>query len=189
MEQFEDRRFLREYSRHPERAFSILMKEFRDRVFIFCRRASSTDMDAEDLAQEVFIRVWKGLTKFRGDSSLTTWIYRIAWNVCASHLGKKGRVPDMMSYTENEEDDDQSVSIRIGTDNQDVYNFENRQLISTLFNSITATHRLVLTLYYLQELSYEEISTITELPMGTVKATLHRAKTSLRKAALSEMKV
>ena len=165
------------------------MDEYRDRVFTFCLRAASRREDAEDLAQEVFIRTWRGLEKFRGESGLTTWIYRIAWNVCASYLDKKGRSIEIASYEENI-DDERDVPNYSGSVEDEGYKaLEDRQHLQVLFDRIPEAHKLILTMYYLQEMTYEEISLATGRPMGSVKATLHRAKASMREAAIAEMRV
>ena len=183
---FNEKVFLKLYKTHPEKAFKMLMDEFRDMVFLFVRRVAKTDMDAEDAAQEVFIRTWKGLASFRGDSSLTTWIYRIAWNVSASYLGKVGRSMEMVTYSENDSDNEGQITFSVAKSDAGFSHFESRQFLESLFYQIPASHRLVLTLYYLQELSYNEISDITGWPMGTVKATLHRAKAKMRQVASAD---
>ena len=166
MAEFNEREFLQAYRAQPHRAFGMLMAAFRDRIFLFCLRAANRT-DAEDLAQEVFIRVWKGLETFRADSSLSTWIYRIAWNVCATHLDRKGSAPETVTYEEQERDDGDEENPRfgLGADDPAFKGFESRQLLETLFKKIPAAHQLVLTLYYLQEQTYEEISAITGWPV------------------------
>ncbi len=195
---FDEKAFLLAYKRIPRRAFRLLMDEYRDRIYTFCLRAASRREDAEDLAQEVFIRTWKGLDRFRGGSSLATWIYRIAWNVCASYLDRKGRALPVLSYREDDDNDETHAAsildsvegeLRGGRDDREFKRFENRQLLDTLFEQIPEAHKLILTMYYLQELTYEEIAAVTNRPMGSVKATLHRAKTSLRAAAMAEVGV
>lgn len=162
------------------------MGEFKEKMFLFCRRVTKGAQDAEDLTQEVFIRVWKGLAKFRGESTLNTWMYRIAWNVCATHIDKKGQGLDFTPYKEGDQDDDSQVYTRIGNEDQEIVGFEQRQYLEVLFARLPASHQQVLTLYYLQGQNYQEIGEITGWPMGTVKVTIHRAKSSLREAALAE---
>lgn len=183
---FDDKTFLHNWRNHPDIAFRQLMDAYRDRVFLLCRRVCKSDFDAEDLAQEVFIRIWKGISRFKGESSLTTWIYRIAWNVCATFLADKGKNLNIASYQEIEDDDDMSA-VHVGKPDAEMSGFESRQFVEKLFEQLPENYRLLLTLYYLQELSYEEITTVTGLPMGTVKGTLHRAKTRLREAAVKEL--
>ena len=190
MNRFNEQDFFRSYKHSPQRAFRQLMDEYRDRVYTFCLRAASQREDAEDLAQEVFIRTWKGLENFRGESGLTTWIYRIAWNVCASYLGRKGRSIDIASYEENVENDDKDMPAYSGSMEDEGYKaMEDRQYLKVLFDRIPEAHKLILTMYYLQEMTYEEISAATGRPMGSVKATLHRAKANMREAAIVEMSV
>ena len=186
MSAFDEKQFLRTYKSKPELAFRQLMDEFKDRMFLFCRRVTKGTQDAEDLTQEVFIRVWKGLMNFRGESALNTWIYRIAWNVCASHLDKKGRAMEMTPYEEGDQGEESQVYMRIGTEDQEIVGFEQKQYLEVLFESLPSSHKQVLTLYYLQGQNYQEIAEVTGWKMGTVKATIHRAKSNLRAAALEE---
>lgn len=181
MERFDENRFYEAYTADPQRAFVMLMDGFRDKVIVLCHRVSRTNEVAEELAQDVFIRAWKGLPKFRRESSLSTWIYHITWNVCASHIEQKKTQTISASYDEIEEED--SPSFRFAVDDPEVDRFEKRQYLDKLFNLLPFQHKIVLTLYYYQEQSYEEISKITGWPLGTVKATLHRAKSALRTAA------
>ena len=182
---FDEVNFISEFQRRPEHAFKMLMAGFRDRVFTLCLRVTPGPAEAEDLAQESFLRVWKGLANFRGESSLSTWIYHIVWNVCASHLERKGRSLDTTPYRE-EDGDEGEPHFSVSTEDEAYKSFEDRQFIGKLFDGLSASHKMVLTLFYLEEQSYEEIATVTGWPMGTVKATLHRAKDRLRTLAFAE---
>jgi RNA polymerase sigma-70 factor (ECF subfamily) len=161
------------------------MDGFKDRVFLLCLKVAPGRSEAEDLAQEAFIRVWRGLQSFRRDSSLSTWIYHIVWNVCASYLERKGRASDFTPYRE-EDGDDEEAHYTAPVDDEAYRTFENRQFIATLMKVLPPAQKLVLTLYYLEEQSYQEIMAVTGWPMGTVKATLHRAKERVRAAAFRE---
>ncbi len=186
MGDFNESQFFKDYTDRPQRAFRQLMDQFRDKVYVTCIRATSRREDAEDLTQEVFIRVWKGLSGFKRKSSLNTWVYHIAWNVCASYLQKKGRAPLTASFSE-ENDDDNPTFVQLSTTDANVDQFEKRQFLNKLFEKLSESHQMVLTLFYYHEQTYAEISTITGMPIGTVKATIHRAKAGLRQAALVEM--
>ncbi len=102
--------------------------------------------------------------------------------------GQKGRGLKMYSLDQNSEEDD-SEPYEIETEDIKFKNMEDRQFLETLFERIPEAHKMILTMYYMQEMTYEEISQAAGLPMGSVKATLHRAKASLRKAALAELDV
>ena len=186
MSSFDEASFLREFQQRPEQAFRMLMAGFRDRVFTLCLRVVPGPAEAEDLAQEAFLRIWRGLATFRGESSLSTWIYHIVWNVCASHLDRKGRGLDTSPYREEDGDDDE-IHYSIAVDDEAFKRLEDQQYIATLFEKLTPSHRMVLTLFYLEEQSYDEIASVTGWPMGTVKATIHRAKERMRQAAFNEL--
>ena len=185
MANFDEAVFLLEFKRRPEYAFKMLMAGFRDRVYILCLRVSPGPSEAEDLAQEAFLRIWRGLNSFRGDSALSTWIYHIVWNVCASYLEKKGKSSEFVPYRE-EDGDDEEPHYTVSMDDEGFKRFEDRQYISRLFQALSPSHRMILTLFYLEEQSYKEIANVTGWPMGTVKATLHRAKERMRQIAFAE---
>jgi RNA polymerase sigma-70 factor, ECF subfamily len=188
MSTFDEAAFLREWPTRPELAFRQLMDGFRDRIFLFCLRVAPGRSEAEDLAQEVFIRAWKGLARFRGDSSLSTWMYHIAWNVCATYIERKGHAVDLVPFTE-EDSEGRETSLELSTDDPGFKQFESRQFLETLFGSLPTAQRMALTLFYLQEQSYEEIAAVTGWPLGTVKATLHRAKERIKQLAFKEMRM
>lgn len=166
----------------------MLMEKYRDKVFLACSRVSNNRDDAEDLTQEVFVRVWRGLGSFREYSAFSTWLYRISWNVCATYIAEKSKGEALSVYDESEPDEDEkSISYSIGERDKAFDDMENQQLINTVFTRLTEVQRLVLTLYYLKEQSYDEICSITGMPMGSVKATLHRAKEKMRMEVLKEM--
>ena len=175
------------YARGDERAFETIVSRYSQRLFRFARRFLGDAQMAEDVVQEAFLRVHLHAGRYKyGVARFSTWIYRIAWNVCASYLEKKGRSLELTPYMEQEGEEGEP---RLVISDKDVRidQFEKRQFIEELFNSLPASQRMVMTLYYFQEQTYEEISDVTSWPMGTVKATLHRAKTRLRPAAFEEM--
>ncbi len=186
MATFDEGNFLTDFRLRPETAFRTLMDYFRDRVFLMCLRVSPGHAEAEDLAQESFIRIWRGLQSFRGDSSLSTWIYHIVWNVCASYLEKKGRASDFVPYREDDDDEQGLFSYSAPSIDNAFKHFESSQYIATLLAQLPPAQQMILTLYYLEEQSYQEIADVVGWPMGTVKANLHRAKERLRAIALKE---
>jgi len=177
-------RFLEAYREAPEDAFQQLMNEFKERVYLFCHRACYSPEDAQDLAQEVFIRAWKGLPRFRGHSSISTWLYRIAWNVCAGYLERKKRSVELVPIKEDCDEPAAGDGISLTFKDPQAERLENAEFVRGVLRSLPAAQQLVLTLYYVEEQSYEEMASVTGWPMGTVKATLHRGRNSLRALAL-----
>ncbi|MBK8129982.1 MAG: sigma-70 family RNA polymerase sigma factor [bacterium] len=141
-------------------------------------RMSGKVENPEDLAQEVFIRVWKGLGNFRGDCKLSTWIYRIALNLAIAE-GKTAR-----SRSQFLDIDDPLVERgpQFVEDHDNPYADEVRlkEQMLRLLPGMPEKHRTAVVLFYLREFSYNEISEIMDVPVGTVKSYLFRGKAWLR---------
>ena len=174
---------LRRLRRGDARAFTQLVDHYKDMVVNLAARMLGTPAEAEDLAQEVFLRVWKGLPNFRGEAKLSTWIYRITVNLCIAH-GKTARVrsqflpadepaiwahPNMHTETNNPYSDEAPLKAKL----------------AELIPQMPEKYRTAITLYYLKNLSYLEIGEIMDVPMGTVKSHLFRAKIWLREKMLA----
>lgn len=165
--------------RHGQDArFNQLVAEQSERIYnLFLMRCNRQDL-AEDMTQETFIRAYKGLANFRGDSQLSTWLYRIALNVCHSTLKKESRHELGMEedigaeHTHHHESDPSAES--------EFMKNERKLLVRKAIQSLPQMQADALSLYYLHEHSYQEVAEIMDLPMGTVKSHLHRAKEKLR---------
>jgi len=162
-------------------AFEVLVRTHQDRVYDFCVRMLGDREEAFDLTQEIFISVHRNLEKFRADAKLTTWLYRIARNHCLNrlkHLKRRGRgVTD--EYGElNELSITQSLG---GTEapDENLVRKKSRELVHKAIEQLDEEQRALVVLRDVEGLSYEEIMEITELPEGTVKSRLHRAREKL----------
>lgn len=160
------------------RAFAELVERFQHRIYAFCRRMIGDPEEAEDLAQDVFLTVYRNAAEFRGESSFATWIYRIARNQTLNrikYLERRGRSA-RRSLDEVGED-------RLGSDRRSPLELVEGQQTATLVQAAIAQlpeqQRVVLVLRDLEGLSYEEIVDITGLAQGTVKSRIHRARTAL----------
>jgi len=143
--------------------------------------------EAEDLAQEVFITVFEKIDSFRGESSLATWIYHIAYNLCKNRLRYLGRrhdrnrqVFDEMAERNVVESGTMSTSAQVSRPDEMAEGFEMERLIQDGITSLDEEQRVIIVLRDIQNMSYEEISEITGLPAGTVKSRLHRARMTLK---------
>lgn len=157
-------------------AFDRLLPEFQNKVFRLAYAMLGDAGAAEDMAQDVFVRIWRALPGYRGQSSLSTWIYAITRNACLTALRKAG----MKREVSMEEPDvaravEQAGVAAGGGANAgiDVLRF---------LGQLPEKHQRVLRLYYLEEKSYEEVARLLEWPMGTVKVYLHRARKELADA-------
>ncbi|NIN65309.1 MAG: sigma-70 family RNA polymerase sigma factor [Anaerolineae bacterium] len=152
--------------RGDEDAFEQLVRAHQRYVFNLAYRVLGDYREAEDVAQETFVRAWRGLPSFRAESRFTTWLYRIARNVCLNRLP---RLQAELTQTE-----------LLGETPADVFNAkERRAFVHAELARLPEKYRLVLTLRYLQDLSYAEIADVLNLPLGTVKTHLHRGREAL----------
>ncbi len=188
-----ERKLVRRLKDRDERAFSELIESNGDRVFNLCFRLLGNREEAEDLAQDVFITVFKKIDTFQGDSKLSTWIYRIASNLSKNRIRYLAVRHDRSKAEFDETVDASAAAAALTSPNQakspDAH-VEGQQLegiMQAAIAELEEDHRLLIVLRDIEELSYEEICEITELAEGTVKSRLHRARLALRKKMMSRM--
>jgi len=158
-------------------AFELLMDRFQNKVFRLAFSMVRNETMAEDLAQEVFMKIWKALPGYQGDASLSTWIYAIARNTCLTEIKKRSARPTV-SFDEPEfEDALEKLPAGQTSDRGAGAEMD----IQVMLARLPDKYRQVITLFYLEQKSYEEVSTMLGIPMGTVKTFLFRAKKELLK--------
>jgi RNA polymerase sigma-70 factor, ECF subfamily len=153
-------------------AFAELVRRHQGKVRGLLLRLTANPTLADDLAQEVFLRAYRGLVGFQGRSRFSTWIYRIAYNVFVNHRtrGKQlASLPDGFESHAPAPDSELSAS-----------RLDLRRDLAGAIEALPERYRAVVTLHYLQDVSYPEIAEVLDLPLGTVKTHLHRAKKLLR---------
>jgi RNA polymerase sigma-70 factor (ECF subfamily) len=153
-------------------AFAELVRRHQGKVRALLLRLCGDRSLADDLAQEVFLRAYRGLLGFEGRSSFGTWVYRISYNVYLNHRTRT------RSYAALPEDYDARAAAP--DDALSAPRADLRRDLQAAIGELPERYRAVIVLYYLQEVSYPEIAEILELPLGTVKTHLHRAKRMLR---------
>ncbi len=180
-----DKALLRRLRDRDERAFRELVDAHRDRVFNITYRMLGNRAEAEDVAQEVFIAVFKTIDSFREESKFSTWLYRVTVNHC------KNRIKYLARRHERDRDelDEASPSANNAAlgptkgvrPDRALEGAQMEVLLQEAIASLDEEHRAVVILRDVEELSIEEICDITGLPDGTVKSRLHRARAALRK--------
>ncbi len=153
-----------------EEAFTLLLNKYQERIYWHVRRFVLNHDDADDLVQDIFIKVWNNLEKFRADAKLYTWIYRIASNECITFLNKKKQ---MLSVSL----DDDSSSYLADTLQQSSYFDANKAelMLQAALLTLPDKQRLVFNMKYFDDLKYEEISTILGTSVGALKSSYHIA--------------
>lgn len=180
----EERELIERLKRHDEAAFNHFVLLYQERVFRLLLRMLGDRAEAEDLAQEVFISIFKAIDGFRGDSQLSTWVYRVAANHCRNRLKYLTRRRRQLTEAYDEQNDEAGTKVpgRVRPDAPDRL-LEARQtehfLQEGLLN-LDEEQRELIVLREVEHLSYDEIMAITGLPEGTVKSRLHRARAALR---------
>jgi RNA polymerase sigma-70 factor (ECF subfamily) len=179
-----DHSLLRRLRDRDERAFRELVEGHRDRVYNICYRMLGHKHEAEDVAQEVFITVFKTIETFRGDSKFSTWLYRVAVNHCKNRIKylarRHDRDRDELDETSNGPNGAIGGPMPAAPDRA-LEGVQMEALLQDAINALDDEQRIVVVLRDVEDLSIEEICKITELPDGTVKSRLHRARLVLRK--------
>jgi len=158
-------------------AFGRLVQKYQDRLFNTLCRVVSCREEAEDIAQEAFVKAFVQLEKFRRDSAFYTWLYRIAFNTAASRGRKRSRVGpslDSMRESNGEEPVDSEENPR-----ERLERLERAKLVQAALDTISDEYRAILVLREMESYSYEDISEILDVPIGTVRSRLHRARLQL----------
>jgi len=168
----------------PE-AYEDLVKRYQDRIYNLLLRLCRNAQDADDLTQEVFIKVYDSLGEFEGKSSFYTWLYRIAANAYYSHRRHAGRrraiktVPLQSGQRDGERGDPLPASPE-PRPSEKVESQETQAIIKDAIDSLEDDDRMVIVLRHVEELEYQQIAEILGWPVGTVKSRLHRARLVLR---------
>lgn len=183
-----ERRLLRRLRERDEGAFREMVELYQNRVFNLLFRMIGNHEEAEDLAQEVFVTVFKSIDQFRGDAKFSTWLYRVAANHCKNRIKYLARRHDR-DTTEYNDITEREASAQGGAPathghvarpDRVLEGLELERVVQAAIADLDEDHRLVVVLRDIEELSYEEIGQITGLPEGTVKSRLHRARLALK---------
>ena len=153
-------------------AFDELMIRYERQIYRVCYRFVNNRDDAMDLAQEVFIKAFEHLSSFRRESSMKTWLYRIAMNHCINHVKKNAR-----EYVELKE----NVGSTRASVHSDMEDREQRELFRTLVKKLPPKQKAILEMRIHEQLSYEEIATMSGRSISTIKASVFFALEKLRK--------
>jgi RNA polymerase sigma factor (sigma-70 family) len=164
-----------------EAAFQQLVDAYKNLVFALIARSVQDRTRADDLAQEVFLRIHRGLAYFRGDARLSTWIYRIVANVCAEQRAER---PTPLSL----DDERNGAGTARGAVDRQFSDLELRDRLEKAIARLPQNQRLLIAAHYLQGVQYDDLAEAFNMPLGTVKTQLYRAKRQLRRLLETELK-
>ncbi len=163
-------------------AFDEIVALHQNRIYNVCFWSLGDADEAADATQETFLRAWRAIAKFRGESAFATWLHRIALNVTHDAARRRGRAPVPFSATSSGEDDLPGIDPpdpALGPA-QIAAQHERRLAVRRALAALPENHRTVLVLFDIEGLSYEEAAAALQLPMGTLKSRLNRARVALR---------
>lgn len=189
MSPLRERILVRRLCEHDERAFSEFVRAYQNQIFNLVFRMLGNRQEAEDVAQEVFITVFKNIHNFRGECRLSTWLYRVATNHCRNRIKYLAR----RKTQEHREYQDELAKVQpqsaiagrpttgqVERPDEMAEGLQMEELVQRAIRQLDDDHREVLVLRDIQNLAYQEICEITGLPQGTVKSRLHRARLALK---------
>lgn len=164
-------------------AFSDIVNLYQHKLYQLCYRMLGNRQEAEDIAQEAFVRAYINLQTFDQKRKFSTWLYRIATNLCIDRIRKKK--PDYYLDAEVEGTEGLNMYSQIAADEQlpedAAMQMELQDRIQYEISKLPDKYRAVIVLKYIEELSLQEISEVLDLPLGTVKTRIHRGREALRK--------
>lgn len=183
-----DQQLVQRAQRGDLRAFDLLVLKYQGRIGALVSRYVSDAGEVEDVTQEAFIKAYRALDKFRGDSAFYTWLYRIASNAAKNHLVAKGRRPGADTTIEDAEAFEQAGFIsESSTPEAVVMSEELAQVVTEAMNALPEELRAALTLRELEGLSYDDIAAVLECPVGTVRSRIFRAREAIDERVRQQM--
>jgi RNA polymerase sigma-70 factor (ECF subfamily) len=174
----EDRILIERCLKGDEKAFEELLCKYRSSVFSICLRMVRNRSVAEDIAQEVFIKVFTALSRYDPAYSFSSWLNRITSNLCIDHLRReKGRTISL-DQPVGGDDDDLLIQLPALTPapDREMESTEMMAMLEEAMGALPEHYRIIVILRHQEQLSYEEISDTLGIPLGTVKARIHRAR-------------
>lgn len=165
-------------------AFRVFVEKYQRLVSHIVFRMVSNTADREDICQDVFLKIYQNINGFRFESKVSTWIGKIAYNTCINHLRKR-KIPLFDDFTPESESLDNFPGNQVLPDTF-TEKRDNACHLQIEIDNLPLQYRTILTLYHIDEMSYNEIAQIMELPQGTVKSYLFRARKHLKEKLMSK---
>ncbi|WJW76132.1 RNA polymerase sigma factor RpoE [Thiohalobacter sp. IOR34] len=176
-----DQLLVKRVQQGDKRAFDLLVRKYQHKIVQLVTRYVHNPADALDVAQEAFIKAYRALPSFRGDSAFYTWLYRIAINTAKNYLVAQGRRPpaEDIDVSDAEHFEGESGLKEYGTPEHMVLKDEIGQTINDAIEALPEDLRTAITLRELEGLSYEEIANAMDCPIGTVRSRIFRAREAI----------
>lgn len=179
----DEKKWLKQAAAGSAEAFEQLVLKYQTAVYNLCLRMTGDPEDAADMTQESFLKAWRNLESFQGNSAFSTWLYRLASNTCLDHLRSVKRRPQLSLVMEDEDGEAQALDVpdSAPTPEEQVIALDEQSRLNEALQALEEDQRQILILRAVNGLSYTEIAEVLQLKEGTVKSRLARARDQLRK--------
>ena len=181
-----DNQIIEKIRRGGKHHYALLVDRYKDKAFTLAVRMLKDRRDAEEAAQDAFMRAYNGLDKFEGTAKFGTWLYRIVHNVCLTRLAKRKNDVQSSEYDDGQDYENAGMTSTTLLESE----IETKDMIDTvkkIIDTLPEKYTSILSLFYFQELTHEEICEVTQLPLGTVKVRLFRARALLQRRLSEEL--
>ncbi len=164
-------------------AFGPLVDAHKNMIYTVCLRMLTSEADAEEAAQDVFVKAYRSIESFQAKAKFSTWLYRIAYNHCISVIRKKGKMIDLVDdIPEGEVDEGEMNGL------ESISAGERSKYLKMAIESLAETDAVVVTLFYYDELSLEEIAGVTGLSSSNIRIKLHRSRKKMYQVICENLK-
>lgn len=176
-----DQQLVERVQNGDNKAFDLLVRKYQHKVVSLVSRYVNDHAEALDIAQEAFIKAWRALPNFRGDSQFYTWIYRIAVNTAKNYLVSRGRRPTAYASDVDDQEDQilQGKMKDVDTPEALALTDEIRDTVLAAIDDLPEDLRTAIVLREIEGMSYDEIADVMECPIGTVRSRLFRAREAI----------
>ena len=184
-----DKQLVAKVQKGDNRAFDMLVLKYQHKIFSLISRYVRDADEVQDVAQEAFIKAYKALPRFRGDSAFYTWLYRIAINTAKNHLVSRSRRPpgSDVEVADAEYYDGGGALRDLATPESSYFGEELKAVIERAIADLPADLRTAVTLREFDSMSYEDIAEIMDCPVGTVRSRIFRARESIDKQVREQL--
>ena len=184
----DDAAIIQEILAGNKRAYGELVDRHKEKAMTLAMRMLKSRQDAEEAIQDAFVRAFNALPRFEWKSSFSTWFYRIVYNVCATQLSRRGE--DLLIRIDTREDED-SISLPSEELPPDIQyeGAEFEQIVLREIEKLSVPYSVVCTLFFVHDMSYDQIVEVTGMPLGTVKVRLFRGRILLREGVVKQLGV
>jgi len=178
-----DKQLVKRVQEGDKRAFDLLVIKYQHKIIALVSRYVYDHDEAQDISQEAFIKAYRALPRFRGDSAFYTWLYRIAINTAKNHIVSRGRRPPDVDIDVSDAQyfEGENKLHDLGNPENNLAREEIDTVIKAVLDQLPVDLRVALTLREFEDMSYEEISVVMDCPVGTVRSRIFRAREAIDK--------